>query len=96
MPVPPALYVDNESMAIKYLAGVEPAYSGNYRTDFVMLPRHMSTSMLPFVVRGLRFAIKLNLSEDEISDNPVQTSRKRNKLIRRDRDKRDLRISRIV
>lgn len=53
MPVPPALMVDEQShgnkrlVTFKYSAGVEPARTGYYRPDFVMLPRLLSVGMFP-------------------------------------------------
>lgn len=68
MPVPPALMVEEKTfdsnlyIVKKYLAGVEPARTGYYRIDFVILPRLMSVSMFPFEVKELIFALKRGLS----------------------------------
>jgi hypothetical protein len=74
MPVPPALMVENESVdgevyiIHKYIAGVEPARTGYYRPDFMILPRLMPTSMFPFFAKELRFVLKCNLSKAESSE----------------------------
>lgn len=74
MPVPPALMVDEQSrgnkrlITFKYSAGVEPARTGYYRPDFIMLPRLFSLGMFPFQVKELRFVIKRDLSETDASE----------------------------
>jgi hypothetical protein len=55
-------------ITFKYSAGVEPARTGYYRPDFVVLPRLFSVGMFPFQVKELRFVLKRDLGETDSAE----------------------------